>query len=58
MEAKLHRELPDFGVHLLDLALARRIGVEPHASVESSRRVLQKLLFPMVFSCLFTESLY
>jgi hypothetical protein len=44
----LHRELPDLGVQLLDLALARRLGVEPHARVESSRCVPQKLLLPGV----------
>jgi hypothetical protein len=34
------------GVQLLDLAFARRLGVEPHASVERPRRVLEKLLLP------------
>ena len=35
-------------MQLLDLALARRLGVESHARVESSRCVPQKLLLPGV----------
>jgi hypothetical protein len=37
-------------VQLLDLAFTRRLGVEPHASVESSRRVLEKLLQAYIWS--------
>jgi hypothetical protein len=44
----LHGQLPDLGVHLLDLALPLGLSVRADARVELLARVLEQLLLPGV----------
>ncbi len=43
-----HRQLPDLGVQLLDLALAQHLAIIANTRIEGTCRLLKQLLLPRI----------